>query len=587
MKTEGLGEVVPPASQSVDSASRVHGASAGMTQVAATSVQAIAPSLSRVSDMSSYQSSASSCSTTVSVTQSLATPLSSQHATPTVQSSCKSAPSIQNVHKSENGSPSSSTPSDGCTTKYNGFVNGAKLHKESIYNGAHLDVSAGSPSVGKGKVNGVLGSSKSSSSCLMMSLDIKKEFVNGIGERCIPVQPDSLTGCSKEWLKNLHISQDQPGQSSHNPIEIDDSPLQQDTNSIESGQGLKTDQKTSVWQRNGLIVHAGTKEVSASVFDQHSALVRRGSVSEHSLDSVDSSHSGSQPLLCSTGSQAGNQTCNGGGSYVADGVNSQGVPKNYFFRTRKRSRSFRQLHEGVDSSSSSSESESESTAVPAVRVFAKQSVKRKVVPKSPKEAPPSKKKKIVPPSRPGLTMPREITYMCEWAKCGRVFTTADRVLVHAVKVHVSSSPEFVCQWEGCQPLKRKKLSLVTHLQDHHCSEAKQRTASERRYLMSHKAIIPHLPQPPLMVYPDDAAQQAIQRFHRQPPFVEFSAETECPLTKHIRLTSALTLRNIARYSAFGRRLIRRKEEELSYVVMSEVESSSALASCLCELLQDA
>ncbi|KAL8588465.1 hypothetical protein ACOMHN_054044 [Nucella lapillus] len=567
VRTDGAVPTVPSVGlcQPLDIVSGVCGASAeGMIQA---SVQTFAPStVSRASGMSVCQSSVSSSS------------LSSQY--PSVLQSSSVVPSIQNGHRSESSSPHPPSSPGGCAAKHNGFVNGTKLHKEGIYNRVHIDLTAESPSVGKGKVNGVLGSAKSNGSCPLMNLSMKKEFVNGVGERCVPVVLDSVTGCSKEWLKDLCISQ--YGQSSHKPIVVDDDfPPQRGTTKTNT----KTDRKASVWQKNGLTTtHSGGNNVSkfVNVFDPQT-LDHEDSMSENSLDSIDSSNSGSQPLLSSTGTQAG----------CANGQ-SQGLPKNYFFRVRKRSRSFRQLHEEGVVSSSSSESESESSEVPNVCVFAKQSMnmmKKKVVPKPQvqKEAPPSKKKKTSVPSRQALTTPKEITYMCEWSKCGRVFSTADRVLVHAVKVHVPPTPElpeYVCQWESCQPLKRKRLSLITHLQDHHCTQAKQRTASERRFLMSHKAILPHLPQPPLMVYPEDAAQQAIQRFQRQPPFAEFSEEKECTMTKHIRLTSALTLRNIARNSALGRRLIRRKEGALSYAAMSEVESSGALATCLWELIQD-
>ena len=61
------------------------------------------------------------------------------------------------------------------------------------------------------------------------------------------------------------------------------------------------------------------------------------------------------------------------------------------------------------------------------------------------------------------------------------------------------------------------------------------------------------PSVPPPVYPIDAALQAIRRSAPRPPYPELMEMKEGPVTKHIRLTSALILRNISRYSAQGRR----------------------------------
>ena len=46
----------------------------------------------------------------------------------------------------------------------------------------------------------------------------------------------------------------------------------------------------------------------------------------------------------------------------------------------------------------------------------------------------------------------------------RCFDSARLVFIHVTKTHVPAVPESVCQWQGCEPLRRKRWSLVTHLQ---------------------------------------------------------------------------------------------------------------------------
>ncbi|GAB1608732.1 hypothetical protein Ahia01_001157600, partial [Argonauta hians] len=88
------------------------------------------------------------------------------------------------------------------------------------------------------------------------------------------------------------------------------------------------------------------------------------------------------------------------------------------------------------------------------------------------------------------------------------------------------------------------------------------------------------------VYPPDAAIQAIRRFSARPPFPELMEAREGPVTKHIRLTAALILRNLSRFSTLGRRLMMKHEPYLGYTAMSAVESSNALANCLWEILEN-
>ncbi|XP_050393095.1 AT-rich interactive domain-containing protein 2 isoform X1 [Patella vulgata] len=204
-----------------------------------------------------------------------------------------------------------------------------------------------------------------------------------------------------------------------------------------------------------------------------------------------------------------------------------------------------------------------------------------------------------------------VDFMCEWAGCNRCFENARSVFCHVVKTHTLVGSDGMCQWAHCQPIKRQRWSLITHLQDLHCSDSALRARSAKR-LQPHQTVVlkkpaptptppaPSTPAPTTtitttttasasttnstLVYPNDAAMQAIKRFLVRPPFQEFLDTGEGPVTKHIRLTAALILRNIARYSPVGRSLIRKKEGQISYVTMSAVESSTALANCLWEIL---
>ncbi|KAL5009462.1 hypothetical protein ScPMuIL_011767 [Solemya velum] len=175
---------------------------------------------------------------------------------------------------------------------------------------------------------------------------------------------------------------------------------------------------------------------------------------------------------------------------------------------------------------------------------------------------------------------------CEWSSCKKCFDTAKAVYIHVFACHLKCDRDGVCKWGGCEPLKRKKWSLITHVQDHHCSEHALVSSAQRRQ-HSTQAGTPAPPVTvPALVYPNDAAMQAIRRFSARQPFPELMESREGPVTKHIRLTAALILRNLARYSAVGRSLIKRHEQHINYCAMSALESSNALSNCLWEVLHD-
>ncbi|ESP04652.1 hypothetical protein LOTGIDRAFT_237297 [Lottia gigantea] len=224
-------------------------------------------------------------------------------------------------------------------------------------------------------------------------------------------------------------------------------------------------------------------------------------------------------------------------------------------------------------------------------------------------------------TKPTQPTPQQIEFQCQWAGCNRCFENAKSVFHHVVKTHTLVGTDGFCQWSQCPQVKRQRWSLITHLQDHHCSENALRVSASKRQqpttstpaarkpvvaVQQPSPVVPQQQCPAVnntptssttatgidgksdgknaLVYPNDAAMQAIKRFLVKPPFPEFFETREGPVTKHIRLTAALILRNIARYSPTGRSQIKKKEPQISYVTMSAVESSTALASCLWEIL---
>ncbi|CAN7995550.1 unnamed protein product [Ixodes hexagonus] len=184
--------------------------------------------------------------------------------------------------------------------------------------------------------------------------------------------------------------------------------------------------------------------------------------------------------------------------------------------------------------------------------------------------------------------PAKLVYNCEWKGCERTFNTPSAVFYHACKVHIPEGEgDLNCQWEACDDMKRRRLSLFTHLQDRHCNEQVLQIQAVRRQQISQfgKASLPPPAQPPPHPgYAPDAAFLAIRRHalayysHR-----DASDEKESALAKSIRLTSALIIRNLATHSSLARRYLRRYEQQLSTVAMSPLESSRTIAQCLREM----
>uniref|UniRef100_A0A8C2CN25 AT rich interactive domain 2 (ARID, RFX-like) n=1 Tax=Cyprinus carpio TaxID=7962 RepID=A0A8C2CN25_CYPCA len=183
-------------------------------------------------------------------------------------------------------------------------------------------------------------------------------------------------------------------------------------------------------------------------------------------------------------------------------------------------------------------------------------------------------------------------FRCLWQACKRWFDTPSQVFYHAATYHGSKDAyPGQCQWEGCEPFPRQRLSFITHLQDKHCSREaliaalKLEEQTQGSNPNTSKCVCPPPPPRPqkALVNHPSAALMALRRGSRNLVFRDFTDDKEGPMTKHIRLTAALTLKSIAKYSDCGRKLVRRHENHLSVLALSTMEVSTTLAKCLYEL----
>ncbi|XP_050457136.1 AT-rich interactive domain-containing protein 2 isoform X4 [Cataglyphis hispanica] len=177
-------------------------------------------------------------------------------------------------------------------------------------------------------------------------------------------------------------------------------------------------------------------------------------------------------------------------------------------------------------------------------------------------------------------------YLCEWRGCLRQFKTPHEVYLHVCEAHCpTGGEEILCLWASCDALKRRRFSLMTHLYDRHCNadtmsiRRKQLTVTGKTEVSTSTPPTPHHPG-----YAPNAAFHAIKRHALE--FVnpkELMDDNEGPVTKSIRLTAALILRNLVIYSTHGRRHLRAYEPHLAGVALSNVESSRTIAQVLYDM----
>uniref|UniRef100_A0A672KAE4 AT-rich interactive domain-containing protein 2-like n=1 Tax=Sinocyclocheilus grahami TaxID=75366 RepID=A0A672KAE4_SINGR len=148
------------------------------------------------------------------------------------------------------------------------------------------------------------------------------------------------------------------------------------------------------------------------------------------------------------------------------------------------------------------------------------------------------------------------SFRCLWQACKRWFDTPSQVFYHAATYHGSKDAyPGQCRWEGCEPFPRQRLSFITHLQDKHCSREALLAALklEEQTQGSNPNTSKSPPAAKALVNHPSAALMALRRGSRNLVFRDFTDDKEGPMTKHIRLSAALTLKSIAKYSDCGRK----------------------------------
>lgn len=187
-------------------------------------------------------------------------------------------------------------------------------------------------------------------------------------------------------------------------------------------------------------------------------------------------------------------------------------------------------------------------------------------------------------TNPALTNGTGGDYLCEWNNCRIAFHTPTQIYNHVYTCHLFNtqftSGQF-CLWSGCDQIKRQKWSLINHLQERHCNENALKLALLNRQRGIVAPQTSHVNS--AVINTKDAALIAIQR-HQKKNMEEFwSVNDEGPLTKSIRLLSALTLRNLARNSEKGKISVKPYESRLTSIAFDLMESSNTIANCLWHL----
>ncbi|XP_075145959.1 brahma associated protein 170kD [Haematobia irritans] len=212
-------------------------------------------------------------------------------------------------------------------------------------------------------------------------------------------------------------------------------------------------------------------------------------------------------------------------------------------------------------------------------------------------------------------------FICDWRNCPRKMFKSLSDLQHHVCTshapdHLDPSAEIFCQWGVgpglCDGIPRKRFSLMTHLIDRHLTVESLRSSVQRRIATGVHNIAPS--KPPVTIVRNielsqrtntaspspstssssssqaaattmgSSALQAIKRHTAD--FMnskELMDENEGPVTKSIRLTAALILRNLVVYTSTAKRNIRRYEPHLANIALSNVESSGTISNILYEM----
>nr|XP_026500430.1 AT-rich interactive domain-containing protein 2-like isoform X6 [Vanessa tameamea] len=205
------------------------------------------------------------------------------------------------------------------------------------------------------------------------------------------------------------------------------------------------------------------------------------------------------------------------------------------------------------------------------------------------------KKTVTPPPQPLPPGAEDTPWICHWRGCGKSFGGAGAVFAHAARAHcpAGAGGEAACQWLDCDRVPRRTFALLNHLTDKHCTpQALKAVYNSRRHTVAESEAS----KPVSLGYPPNAALAALNKHatdmfnprelmhradvSRTPDLMD---ENEGPVTKSIRLTAALILRNIVIYSNTGRRLLRSYEAHLASIALSNVEASRTIAQVLYDM----
>lgn len=224
---------------------------------------------------------------------------------------------------------------------------------------------------------------------------------------------------------------------------------------------------------------------------------------------------------------------------------------------------------------------------------------------------------------PATTVPVDVNWLfiCDWRNCPRrKFRSLNELQHHVCNVHcpdhLDAGAEIYCQWGSgpslCDNIARKRYSLMTHLVDRHLALDDLRASVQRRLATGIHNVAPTQPTVTIVRNVANAAAaaaaaaasgasttpattstavgtsalQAIKRHSAD--FLnskELMDENEGPVTKSIRLTAALILRNLVNYTSTAKRGLKRYEPHLANVAFSNVEASGVLSHILHELSQ--
>ncbi|KAH9280009.1 AT-rich interactive domain-containing protein 2 [Echinococcus granulosus] len=199
------------------------------------------------------------------------------------------------------------------------------------------------------------------------------------------------------------------------------------------------------------------------------------------------------------------------------------------------------------------------------------------------------------PQQTRLTVPPTV-FACRWAECQKSFPSVDRLFSHVYSAHftpIRGQQEITCKWLGCKEsgTRRSSLSLLDHLHEQHCATHPPgapnkllSTASTNSVTVESEGslLTPLTTMKPSLSATRAAVADCEFRQALQADFMPTTSDAmrEGPVTKHVRLTAALILHNLATYSSAARRQLRAYETLLCEMALSGTEASSTLIKCL-------